>query len=352
MLNNTTLTLRDALSQAAVVSLASVGNYTQLAVAGGVGLQAGSLVQLSDNFENRITSNGAAATLTNAGTIQGAGRLGDGDTNLSFTNAGLVSATGANAVLLNTGGTGVVNTGVLQDTGAGGLLIQNTAVDNTGGGRIVAAGAGAHVDLQTATIIGGTLATTGGGVIQTVDRGSVLRGAALTKGSAVTVQNNTALTLHDALSQGAVVSLASAGNYTQLAVAGQVGLQAGSLMQLSDNFENRVTSNGAAATLTNAGTIQGSGRLGDGDANLALVNRGTIISDGGGGMTLNVAGGTAVNAGLLENTGAGGLLILGSTLDNTAGGTLAAAQAGTVLATGAGTHVDLQMARWRRWAGA
>ena len=334
--NNTTLTLRDALATSGTVLLNSAGNYTQLAASAAVTLQAGSLVRMSDNFENRITADGHAAVLTNKGTIQGAGRLGDGDANLLFTNAGLVSATGVNAVLLNTGGTGVVNTGVLQDTGAGGLLIQNTAVDGTGGGRIVAAGAGAHVDLQTATIIGGTLATTGGGVIQTVDRGSVLRGGSLVAGSAITVLNNTTLTLRDALSQAAVVSLASVGNYTQLAIAGGVGLQAGSLVQLSDNFENRITSNGAAATLTNAGTIQGSGRLGDGDANLALVNRGTVISDGGGGMTLNVAGGTAVNAGLMENTGAGGLLILGSTLDNTAGGTLAA--------TGAGTHVDLQTA--------
>jgi len=343
--NNTTLTLQDALATSGTVLLNSVGNYTQLAASGTVTLQAGSLVRMSDNTENRITADGHAAVLTNKGTIQGAGRLSDIDANLSFVNAGLVNATGANAIVLNTGGTGVANTGLMEDTGAGGLIIQNTAVDNTGGGVILAAGAGAHVDLQTATIIGGTLKTTGGGVIQTVDRGSVLRGGALGAGSAITVQNNTTLTLQDALSQAATVLLASVGNFTQLAIAGQVAMQAGSLVQFSDNTENRITSNGAPATLTNSGIVQGSGRLGDGDVNLALVNRGTVNSTGAAGMVLNVSGGTAVNAGLLEDTGAGGLLILGSTVDNTAGGTLAVA--GTMLASGVGAHIDLQSAKIR-----
>ena len=344
VLNNTTLTLRDALATSGTVLLNSAGNFTQLAASGVVTLQTGSLVQMTDNFENRITSDGHTATLTNAGTIQGAGRLGDGDGSLTFVNQGRVIATGGNAISLNLPSTTVTNTGLLEDTGAGGLLIYGTTVDGTGGGTILAAGAGAHVDLQSATIIGGTLGTSGGGVIQTVDRGSVLRGASLGAGSTVTVLNNTTLTLRDALATSGTVLLNSAGNFTQLAASGVVTLQTGSLVQMTDNFENRITSDGHAATLTNAGTIQGAGRLGDGDGNLTLINQGTIDATGANTLSLSTPGKTVTNTGLLEDTGAGGVLIFNTTVDDTAGGTASGAAAGTVLAAGAGAHVDLQTA--------
>ncbi len=61
---------------------------------------------------------------------------------------------------------------MLEATNTGGLEILNTAVNNSGAidtdGTVLAAGAGAHVDLNGATIMGGVLATSGGGVIQTV----------------------------------------------------------------------------------------------------------------------------------------------------------------------------------------
>ena len=340
--NNTNLTLQGALANAGTLLLASVGNYTALAVAGAVTLQGGT-VQLSDNFENRIISNGVAATLTNAGLIQGAGRLGDTDGNFTLSNAGTVNATGVNGIVLNTGGTTVANAGLLEGTGAGGLVIQNTAVDNTAGGTlapaqagaIVASGAGAHVDLQTAALTGGTLTTAGGGVIQTVDRGSALANGVLSAGSTLTVGNNTSLTLRGTLTDGGTVLLASVGNYTALAVAGAVTLQGGTV-QLSDNFENRIVSNGAAATLTNTGVIQGTGRLGDADNNFTLSNAGTVNATGVNGIVLNTGGTTVANVGLLEGTGAGGLVIQNTAVDNTGGG--------RIVAAGAGAHVDLQTA--------
>ena len=101
--------------------------------------------------------------------INGAGQLGAAQ--LTFTNAGVVDANQTNALVLNTCGNLVSNTGTLQASGTGGLVIQNTAVVNTGG-TVQALAAGSHVDLSGGTIQGGTLK----GFIQTVSGNGSLDG--------------------------------------------------------------------------------------------------------------------------------------------------------------------------------
>ena len=56
-------------------------------------------------------------------------------------------------------GLSVGNAGTIEDTGAGGLVITNTTVTQTGKGVLSANGAGSHVDLNNATIVGGPLST-------------------------------------------------------------------------------------------------------------------------------------------------------------------------------------------------
>ena len=58
--------------------------------------------------------------------------------------------------MINTGANLLVNNGTLESTSTGGLEILNTAVNNSGAidtdGTVLAAGVGAHVDLNGATI--------------------------------------------------------------------------------------------------------------------------------------------------------------------------------------------------------
>ena len=111
-----------------------------------------------------------AGSVTNTGTIAGAGQLGNG-ASLSLVNAAgaVINANQAVALVLNTTGK-VSNAGLIEATntavGNGGLVVQSTTIDNAGG-TVAANGAHTHVDLAGGTIIGGVLATSGGGVIQT-----------------------------------------------------------------------------------------------------------------------------------------------------------------------------------------
>ena len=93
---------------------------------------------------------------------------------------------------------------------------------------------------------------------------------------------------------------------------------------------NNVISGSSTATLTNAGnTISGAGDI----FGLNLVNSGTVNANNPG-QTLFVDAARIVNAGLLEDTAAGGLFFQGTpTISNTA--------KGVILASGAGANVAL-----------
>ena len=66
--------------------------------------------------------------------------------------AGVINAVGANALLLNTSSQTVINAGLIEATGAGGLTIQGTAVNNSGG--TLKANTGSVVTLQNVNVIG------------------------------------------------------------------------------------------------------------------------------------------------------------------------------------------------------
>ena len=96
---------------------------------------------------------------------------------LSLVNeaAGVINASAANNQLVLSN-IAIINRGLIEATGAAGLLIQGAVITNAGSGAITA-GNGSHVDLQAATVDGGFLTTSGTGVIQAVDNASVLDGS-------------------------------------------------------------------------------------------------------------------------------------------------------------------------------
>ena len=99
-------------------------------------------VTLTDSSDNKIVSNGSAATLNvSDNTISGAGTIGDAHLTLNVEAGGVIDATGTNFPLIaSTAGT-ITNAGTLEASAGATLQIDNN-VGNTGG-TIEAFGSGA-----------------------------------------------------------------------------------------------------------------------------------------------------------------------------------------------------------------
>jgi hypothetical protein len=191
--------LEGTLTLAGTLSLGATGDDTNLVLDSvTVSLIGGGILLLSDSGNNRILGNDSTdSTLINVNnTIEGAGQIGINSSGqpLTLTNAsaGVIDANAANnALVIATGGPTLVNDGLMEATGTGGLLItDSSAVDQTGGGTILASGAGDNVVLNgDADIIGGMLLDNGGGLID-VSNGTLdgSEGAAITIGTSSTVQ--------------------------------------------------------------------------------------------------------------------------------------------------------------------
>ena len=105
-------------------------------------------------------------------------------------------------------------------------MLQNTTIDNTGSsnaGLITAIGANTHVDLRNATIKGGTITTSGGGLVQTLSSGTLdgtVAPVTISSGSTVQVNNATSLNLAGKVNAQGVINLNSSANLTDLIIAG------------------------------------------------------------------------------------------------------------------------------------
>ncbi|MER9330802.1 VCBS domain-containing protein, partial [Mesorhizobium sp. M0488] len=117
------LPLSGTINNSGLISLDSIGGDTLLQIIQhGVTLQGGGQILLSDSPSNVISGTGPDVTLVNVdNTISGAGQLGGGM--LSLDNHGTIIASGANALVIDTGGSVVNNSGTLEATGSGGLTV-------------------------------------------------------------------------------------------------------------------------------------------------------------------------------------------------------------------------------------
>ncbi|MCW5737750.1 MAG: hypothetical protein KIS73_26760 [Enhydrobacter sp.] len=335
VLNNQYLTIAGNIDNTAGIHLLSVGNDTRLVIGNaGASLTGGGTVSLSDNPANLITGNSATATLSNVdNVIRGGGQLGGGQMTFANLAGGVVRATTANALVLNTGAQTVVNDGLIEAT-TGTLVIQNTKVEGSGGGDI-RANAG-NVNLQSAHIAGGTLGSSGGGAFQAVDRGSLLDGTAsdVHVNAVVNVLNNQYLSVAGDIDNGGSINLLGVGNDTRLVVATSgARLLGGGTISLSDNSANAIIGNSATATLTNANNlIEGGGQLGGGSMRFVNQSGGIVDANAANALTIDTGTRAVDNRGRFE-ADAGSTLNVAGTLKNT--GTLVAD--GTIFVAGAVT---------------
>ena len=128
--------------------------------------------------ENIVSDGVHAVTLTNGEAIDGGGVIGD--SLMTLVNKGVIDANDtANGMLIHTPGHAVANTGTIEATGGGWLMIQDTTITDTGAGSVQATGTGllgsttinSHIDLDNATITGGTV-TVGASTFLTAVHGS------------------------------------------------------------------------------------------------------------------------------------------------------------------------------------
>ena len=246
---------------------------------------------------------------------------------MTLVNDGVINANKATPLVIDTGASVVTNAGTLEATTAGNLLL-NGVVDNSAG-TISAIGAGAVVSFIN-SILGGTLSSSGGGVIRTMPGSAALDGQGLhpvTNTGTVQVADATTLSLLGSISNAGTIVLASTGDGTNLLIGSPlVTLSGKGKIVLAGTGASQIFSGGAGFALANVdNTISGAGQI-----NVALTNSGIISADQTSALSVNSS--SLTNTGTMQATNKGGLVIQNSTVMNAGG---------TIQATTAGSHVDL-----------
>ncbi len=286
---------------------------------------------------SRISSTNANYVLTNDTnhTILGSGWIGEG--NMGLVNKGTIVANNTTAPLyIRLSGVGAVNEGTLKAMNGAGLQLYDQTFDNTKG-LILADGAGSYVGLREGVVVkGGTFTTTNGGVIATLNSGTI-DGITLTANSAFQGSDSTNTYLRNTITNNGTMTIAGNGSDTRFYVnSADVTLTGSGTLILNPgntNQRSRISSTNGNFILTNDKdhTILGSGWVGEN--NMGLVNKGTIAATNvGAPLYIDVNSKDAVNEGTLKATGGAGLHLMNGYFDNTKG---------LVLAEGSGSYVGL-----------
>jgi hypothetical protein len=315
-----------------LVSLNSIGGFTHLGVGtAGVTFTGTGAVALGSDWHNRVVGVGYGARLTNGAehTFSGGGSFGIDM--IVLTNHGLIDANlpgGTMTMDLNAGAANQ-NDGTIRASAGGALVIVGTQLDNTGG--VIEALDDSTIDLRNAAwIIGGELHSSNGGLIRAAEATATLQ--SLTNAASLSLLDNSALVLQDAIINDGVIALQSAGSYTQLfAGSSDCTLNGTGAVTMGNPLRDRIVGTAYGNRLINGPdhTISGAGALGI--DMIHLTNHGLIdASRSGEAITIDLnAAGTNFNDGTLQASAGGTVAILGTTVDN-AGGSIQALAASFV----------------------
>ena len=246
---------------------------------------------------------GSGLTLTNTNdTIEGSGFIGDSG-QLTLVNKGTIDANSKGQNLnINQGNGAVTNTKTLEAT-AGGVLQLFNSITNTGG-TITASGKGSTVNVDDATITGGTLKTTKGGLMETAGT-SELNGVTISTGSTYTTQANATTQLDTSLTNDGTFLINGKTGNAIVNLVSSVTLSGGGTVTM-ESATGSAYLRASGFTLTNDNnTIQGAGFIGDSGA-LAFANEATVDANSSGqDLNLNAGNGGVTNTETLEATGGG-----------------------------------------------
>jgi len=218
---------------------------------------------------------------------------------------------------------------------------------------------GGELNMTATDVVGATLVQTGGEIVSHgpggVLDGSTTTGAVTIQGT-VSVADGGGLTLLGTLANQGVLALDGARDPTELLIgAGGATLSGAGSVTMTGSQTLIGSAPGAGATLTNAGNTILSTGAGDfiGVGDLDLVNQTQGVIDVSNGQLILRTPAAVANAGLMESTGLGDLLVLDTTIDNAAG-TVAASGLGDIsldggaivggaLTIGAGAQVEADL---------
>jgi hypothetical protein len=341
--NNTNLTVDGNITNNGAITLNSINNTTSLIIGASATLGGTGTVTLSNNGNNFIYGSAATDVLTvgSGQNISGAGNIGDNS--LALSNAGIINATQPNALYIETSNS-TTNTGTLEATGGGTLILygqNDNSVPNTinNAGGTISAGAGSSVQLTNGIIIsGGTLNTSGTGLVETLNGTATLEN--VTNAGNYVLTNNTQNTLVGTITNNGNISMTSINNGTYFLLSGNVTLSGTGTLTMSNNANNIIEGTSGAGTevLTNNINISGAGNIGNGQTILVNSSAGVINANQPNALTIAPTTSSAAgvtNTGLLEATAGGTLNLNNGNYINAVGTTK-----GTILANGGTVNLN------------
>ena len=231
--NNSTTTISGTITNTGTISLNSTVNFTDLVLNGDVTLAGGGTISLT-NFA-RIRGGGVLTNVDNLieGNANSGGSLGANAIGLINQVAGVINANNS-GLILNVdpdSNDGLVNQGLMEATNGGILLLTgNGGGGFTNTGATIAAMDGSEVQLtNSASITGGTLTTSGSGVIRNLDNATL---TSLTIAGTFIANNNSTTTLAGTIIDTSSILLNSTINITDLVINSEVTLTGGSTLEL------------------------------------------------------------------------------------------------------------------------
>jgi hypothetical protein len=283
-----------------ILSLNATTSNTHLRVgAANVLLTGTGILTLSNDSNNFIDASTAGNLLTNdtKHTIQGSGNIGNNTLNL--TNLGTITANQDTDLIIDPN-VNVTNQGILQATSGATLQLKSGTYNNTGG--TIQALDGSAVELSSNPLItGGTLTTSGTGVILSVNTPTLQN---LTNAGQFEGANGSITYLKGTITNTGKMSLTATSSNTHLRVADPNVLLTGTgTLTLSNDSNNFIDASTAGNLLTNDTnhTIQGSGNIGNNTLN--LTNLGTIIANQSTSLTIDPNSGVTNSGTFRANSG-------------------------------------------------
>ena len=324
--NNSTTTISGTITNTGTISLNSTVNFTDLVLNGDVTLAGGGTISLT-NFA-RILGGGVLTNVNNLieGNANSGGSLGANAIGLINQAAGVINANNSGLVLnvdpdLNDG---FVNQGLMEASNGGILLLTgNGGGGFTNTGATIAAMDGSEVQLtNSASITGGTLTTSGSGVIRNLDNATL---TSLTIAGTFIANNNSTTTLAGTITDTGSILLNSTVNLTDLSINSDVTLTGGSTLELVNAARVRgggtlfIGGSDGKAFTVEGNTNTSGGSLGANE--LAIVNQtgglidANTVDGNNNGLTLVVdprSGDGLINLGVMRASNGGILLLTGN----------------------------------------
>jgi hypothetical protein len=312
--SQSTNTLENTIANSGTILFDNKGGYVNLVLgSSNVTLNGGGTVTLNNFSGNSIYGAAATDVLTNAdNTIQGSGNIGKDL--MGLVNQGTVDANQSTPLYIQTSN-GASNTGTLEASNGGTLVLDGDTYTNRGG-TIQATGTGSVVDVQGATVNGGTLTTASGGLIQVY--GNAILSNVTNTGS-IQVPNENSAELKGTIANKGTITLDNAGSYVDLYIDGDAKLTGTGSIVMNNNSGNTIEGVAGTEVLTSSNTIEGSGDIGN--AKLGLVNNGTVLANQSTVLYVNTNSSGFVNNGTVQVNAGSRLEITGGPFSNFNGST-------------------------------